>query len=106
MAQRRTAAATATTTWLHTHPHLSPANTVCTLCRYGCRKSACVIASLFAVSLAFNSIFVVGSTTCVFGFFLIRLFGQGGMSLVPKTVVRYACVELLTPLHTTPTRMH
>lgn len=55
--------------------------------RYGPRFCTLVFTMLLSLGCAFNAMVVQGKATCAVGFFLVRLFGQGGLSLVPKTLV-------------------
>ncbi len=54
--------------------------------RYGRRIMLTLAALLLGASCFYNS-FVVGPITLFFGFFLIRYFGQGSMTLIPNTLV-------------------
>jgi MFS family permease len=54
--------------------------------RFGHRAMSVAIAVLFAL-VCFGNSFVLGPVTLFIGFFLIRLLGQGSMSLVPSTLV-------------------
>lgn len=55
--------------------------------RHGCLYSAKRICACFAGSCIFNGLFVHDKVSCTMGFFLIRLFGQGALTLVAKTLV-------------------
>lgn len=54
--------------------------------KYGARKMAVIISLLLAMSAIYNS-FVTNAAMLFFGFFLIRLLGQGSMTLIPNTLV-------------------
>ncbi|WNF37512.1 MFS transporter [Bacillaceae bacterium IKA-2] len=54
--------------------------------KYGQRKMTVVTASLLGVACIFNS-FILGPTMLFFGFFMLRLFGQGSLTLIPSTLV-------------------
>ncbi|APH03745.1 MFS transporter [Bacillus weihaiensis] len=54
--------------------------------KYGQRKMAIVIGGMLAFACFWNS-FVSNVIMLFIGFFLIRLFGQGSMSLLPNTLV-------------------
>ncbi|HZG57791.1 MFS transporter [Paenibacillus sp.] len=54
--------------------------------RYGRRAMMTAAALLLGASCLYNS-FVVGPATLFFGFFLVRYFGQGSMTLIPNTLV-------------------
>jgi MFS family permease len=54
--------------------------------KYGQRNMSVYIAMLLGVACVLNS-FVVGPIMLFFGFFMLRLFGQGSMSLIPGTLV-------------------
>lgn len=54
--------------------------------RLGQRKMMVVVSILLGVACFFNS-FVVNTWMMAIGFFLIRLFGQGSMTLIPNTLV-------------------
>ncbi len=54
--------------------------------RYGQRKMMAVIGLLMAMACLFNSM-ITNAVTLFIGFFLIRLFGQGSMTLTPGTLV-------------------
>lgn len=53
---------------------------------YGQRKMLIIIALGLAVACLINS-FLIGPVMLFFGFFLLRFFGQGGMTLIPNTLV-------------------
>lgn len=60
--------------------------------KYGQRFAMVVIAVALALSCFFNSF--IGNTIMLFiGFFLIRLFGQGSMTLVPNTLIPQWFIE-------------
>lgn len=54
--------------------------------KIGARKMAVIVSLLLAAASIFNSM-VVNSVMLFFGFFAVRLFGQGSMSLVPNSLV-------------------
>lgn len=54
--------------------------------RYGQRKMTVIIAILLAVACVFNSL-ILGPAMLFIGFFMLRLFGQGSMTLIPGTLV-------------------
>lgn len=54
--------------------------------RFGARKMAVIVSILLAAASIFNS-FVVNWAMLFIGFFAVRLFGQGSMSLVPNSLV-------------------
>lgn len=54
--------------------------------RLGRRIMLTAVAILLAMSCFYNS-FVLGPITLFFGFFFIRYFGQGSMTLIPNTLV-------------------
>ncbi|UFJ40789.1 MFS transporter [Brevibacillus humidisoli] len=54
--------------------------------RYGRRAMAVVIGLLLGLACLFNSA-VAGPITLFAGFFMLRLFGQGSMTLLPSTLV-------------------
>lgn len=54
--------------------------------RYGQRRMSVLIAFMLAVACMWNSV-ITGPAMLFIGFFLIRLFGQGGMTLVHSTLV-------------------
>lgn len=54
--------------------------------RIGARKMAVLVSVLLALACLFNSM-VVNAVMLFFGFFLVRLLGQGSMSLVPNSLV-------------------
>jgi MFS family permease len=54
--------------------------------KLGQRKMMVVVSILLGVACLFNS-FVVNTWMMAIGFFLIRLFGQGSMTLIPNTLV-------------------
>ncbi|MBM7605877.1 MFS family permease [Metabacillus crassostreae] len=54
--------------------------------KYGQRKMVVIIGSMLALACFWNS-FVSNMVMLFIGFFLIRLFGQGSMTLLPNTLV-------------------
>ncbi|WP_377891290.1 MFS transporter [Alkalihalobacillus sp. R86527] len=54
--------------------------------KFGQRRMMLIVGSLLAVACIWNS-FVVGPVMLFIGFFMLRLFGQGSMTLVPNTLV-------------------
>ncbi|MFV8828910.1 MFS transporter [Alkalihalobacterium sp. APHAB7] len=54
--------------------------------RYGQRKMTVIITILLAVACVFNSM-ILGPAMLFIGFFMLRLFGQGSMTLIPGTLV-------------------
>lgn len=54
--------------------------------KYGQRRMSTIVASLLGVACIFNSL-VAGPTMLFIGFFMIRLFGQGSMTLIPATLI-------------------
>ncbi|WP_333489750.1 MFS transporter [Alkalihalobacillus sp. CinArs1] len=54
--------------------------------KFGQRRMMLTIGSLLAVACLWNS-FVIGPVMLFIGFFMLRLFGQGSMTLVPNTLV-------------------
>ncbi|TLS38347.1 MFS transporter [Pseudalkalibacillus caeni] len=54
--------------------------------KHGQRKMAVLVGTMLAVACFWNS-FIIGPIMMFIGFFLIRLFGQGSMTLVPNTLV-------------------
>jgi MFS family permease len=54
--------------------------------RFGQRRITVVIALLLAFACIWNS-FIAGPIMLFIGFFMLRLFGQGSMSLIPSTLV-------------------
>lgn len=54
--------------------------------RYGHRATTAVITALLAATCIANS-FAFSATTLFFGFFALRFFGQGSMTLLPNTLV-------------------
>lgn len=54
--------------------------------RIGARKMAVLVSVLLALACLFNSM-VVNAVMLFIGFFLVRLLGQGSMSLVPNSLV-------------------
>lgn len=54
--------------------------------RYGQRRMTAVVGILLAVACLFNS-FIMGPVMLFIGFFMLRLFGQGAMTLLPNTLV-------------------
>ncbi|MCA0989096.1 MFS transporter [Guptibacillus algicola] len=54
--------------------------------KFGQRRMMLIVGSLLAVACLWNS-FVVGPVMLFIGFFMLRLFGQGSMTLVPNTLV-------------------
>ncbi len=54
--------------------------------RFGQRKMAVSVGVLLAAACVWNS-FAAGPIMIFFGFFMIRLFGQGSMTLIPNTLV-------------------
>ena len=60
--------------------------------KYGQRFAMVFVASALALSCFFNSI-VTNTVMLFIGFFLIRLFGQGSMTLVPNTLVPQWFIE-------------
>jgi MFS family permease len=54
--------------------------------KLGQRKMMAIIGLLFGLACLFNS-FVTNTWMMAVGFFLIRLFGQGSMTLIPNTLV-------------------
>lgn len=54
--------------------------------KIGARKMAIIVSLLLAAASVFNSM-VVNSVMLFFGFFAVRLFGQGSMTLVPNALV-------------------
>lgn len=54
--------------------------------RFGLRAMMVIVGTLFALACFFNSI-VSSMWMLAVGFFLIRLLGQGSMSLIPNTFV-------------------
>lgn len=67
---------------LSTHPRCP-----CTGALAGPRQSVMIFAVCLSLACYFNGTLVRDKPSLAFGFFMVRLFGQGGMSLVPKTVV-------------------
>jgi MFS family permease len=60
--------------------------------KYGQRFAMVVVASALALACFWNSI-VMNTTMLFIGFFLIRLFGQGSMTLVPNTLIPQWFIE-------------
>ncbi|MBN8209185.1 MFS transporter [Bacillus sp. NTK071] len=54
--------------------------------KHGQRRMMLTIGSLLAVACFWNS-FVLGPVMLFIGFFMLRLFGQGSMTLIPNTLV-------------------
>lgn len=54
--------------------------------RLGQRKMTVLVAGLLGVACIFNS-FLLGPTMLFIGFFMLRLFGQGSLTLLPGTLV-------------------
>ncbi|WP_226659550.1 MFS transporter [Pseudalkalibacillus hwajinpoensis] len=54
--------------------------------KYGQRRMMLTIGAFLAVACFWNS-FVVGPVMLFIGFFMLRLFGQGSMTLIPNTLV-------------------
>jgi MFS family permease len=54
--------------------------------RYGQRKVSIAIALLLGIACLWNS-FITGPVMLFIGFFMLRLFGQGSMTLIPSTLV-------------------
>ncbi|WP_202080739.1 MFS transporter [Caldalkalibacillus salinus] len=54
--------------------------------RFGQRKMSVTIGMLLAFACFLNS-FIAGATMLFIGFFMLRLFGQGSMTLIPGTLV-------------------
>lgn len=54
--------------------------------KYGQRQMTVVAGSLLGIACIFNS-FIIGPTMLFFGFFMLRLFGQGALTLIPSTLV-------------------
>lgn len=54
--------------------------------RFGQKKMMLIVGGMLGLACLFNS-FITNMVMMAAGFFLIRLFGQGGMSLVPNTLV-------------------
>lgn len=54
--------------------------------KHGQRRMMLTIGSLLAVACFWNS-FVIGPVMLFIGFFMLRLFGQGSMTLIPNTLV-------------------
>ncbi|OLO38970.1 MFS transporter [Alkalihalophilus pseudofirmus] len=54
--------------------------------KYGQRSMTVVVASLLAAACLFNSI-IMNPMMLFVGFFMLRLFGQGSMTLIPGTLV-------------------
>lgn len=54
--------------------------------KYGQRYMTVVAGSLLGVACIFNS-FITGPIMLFFGFFMLRLFGQGSLTLIPNTLV-------------------
>ncbi|MDQ0484196.1 MFS transporter [Guptibacillus hwajinpoensis] len=54
--------------------------------KHGQRRMMLIIGSLLAIACFWNS-FVLGPVMLFIGFFMLRLFGQGSMTLIPNTLV-------------------
>ncbi|MBB5174246.1 MFS transporter [Texcoconibacillus texcoconensis] len=54
--------------------------------RFGARKMLVIVSVMLGLASLFNS-FIVGPVMLFIGFFMIRLFGQGSMVLIPGTLV-------------------
>ncbi|OIJ12264.1 MFS transporter [Anaerobacillus arseniciselenatis] len=54
--------------------------------KFGQRRMTVTVASLLGIACIFNS-FLLGPTMLFIGFFMLRLFGQGSMTLIPGTLV-------------------
>ncbi|MCT8137139.1 MFS transporter [Anaerobacillus sp. CMMVII] len=54
--------------------------------KYGQRRMTVLVASLLGVACVFNS-FLLGPTMLFIGFFMLRLFGQGSLTLIPGTLI-------------------
>ncbi|WP_245613674.1 MFS transporter [Alkalihalobacterium bogoriense] len=54
--------------------------------KYGQRKMTVIIAVILGITCVFNS-FLLGPVMLFFGLFMLRLFGQGSMTLIPGTLV-------------------
>lgn len=54
--------------------------------KFGQRRMTVIVATLLAVACLFNS-FILGPTMLFIGFFMLRLFGQGSMTLIPGTLI-------------------
>ncbi|MCA0972802.1 MFS transporter [Halobacillus litoralis] len=54
--------------------------------RFGQRAMMVAVGLLLSLALFWNA-FLLGSVMMFFGFFMIRLFGQGSMTLIPNTLV-------------------
>ncbi|MFU8793346.1 MAG: MFS transporter [Acholeplasmataceae bacterium] len=54
--------------------------------RYGARRMLIIVATLLALTAFYNS-FVTNLAMIFFGFFLLRYFGQGSMTLIPNSLV-------------------
>ncbi|MFA9556622.1 MFS transporter [Evansella sp. AB-rgal1] len=54
--------------------------------KYGPRKMVVIVSSLLGFASLFNS-FITGPVMLFLGFFMLRLFGQGSMTLIPGTLV-------------------
>ena len=54
--------------------------------KFGQRRMTVIVATLLAVACLFNS-FILGPTMLFIGFFMLRLFGQGSMTLIPGTII-------------------
>ncbi len=54
--------------------------------KHGQRRMMLIMGSLLAVACFWNS-FVIGPVMLFIGFFMLRLFGQGSMTLIPNTLV-------------------
>lgn len=54
--------------------------------KFGQRRMTVAVASLLGIACIFNS-FLLGPTMLFIGFFMLRLFGQGSMTLIPGTLV-------------------
>ncbi|MFK3961287.1 MFS transporter [Guptibacillus hwajinpoensis] len=54
--------------------------------KHGQRRMMFIMGSLLAVACFWNS-FVIGPVMLFIGFFMLRLFGQGSMTLIPNTLV-------------------
>ena len=54
--------------------------------KYGQKRMSIIAALMLGVACLWNS-FVIGPTMLFFGFFMLRFFGQGSMTLIPNTLV-------------------
>ncbi|KMJ60124.1 MFS transporter [Bacillus sp. LL01] len=54
--------------------------------KYGQRRMTVTVAALLGVACIFNA-FLIGPTMLFIGFFMLRLFGQGSLTLIPGTLI-------------------